>query len=104
MKHTIPHDLDHALAVRATKKALDGYCQKFAKYDATVRWHDDQRGQFSFKAKGMTVSGELAVGPRAVDLDLSVPFLLKPFQSLAVEVVDREVKAWIAKAKAGEVA
>lgn len=104
MKHGIPHDLDHGLAVRATRKALDSYREKFAKYDAKVRWLDDTRGAFTFQAKGLTVEGELLVGVREVVIDLSVPFLLRPFQSLAVDVVEREVKAWIAKVKAGEVA
>ena len=38
-----------------------------------------------------------------VTLDLDVPFLLKPFKSKALEVIEREIKVWVAKAKRGEI-
>ena len=41
--------------------------------------------------------------PNAIELDLDVPFLLRPFKSQALGVIETEIKAWIAKAKKGEV-
>ena len=41
--------------------------------------------------------------PHAFVLDLSVPFILKPFEKKAASVLEDEISKWIGKAKAGEV-
>ena len=39
------------------------------------------------------------VTAQVVELDLEVPFLFRPFQSVAVKIVDDEVRAWIDRAR-----
>jgi hypothetical protein len=51
----------------------------------------------------MTLSGSIEVLPRSIDLDLEVPFLLRPFKSQAVNVIEAEIREWIDKARAGSV-
>ena len=36
------------------------------------------------------------------ELELDVPLLLRPFRAKAIEVLEQEVRAWIEKAKRGE--
>ena len=36
-------------------------------------------------------------------MDLDVPFLFRPFQKRAMEVIEREVQVWIGKARSGEI-
>lgn len=103
MKHTIKHDLDIATAKRVTEKAFESYKAKFAEYNPTFKWASDNKADVSFKAKGITLAGSFTILPSAIDLELDVPFLLKIFQSKAVEVIDEEVKEWIQKAKAGQI-
>ena len=37
-----------------------------------------------------------------IEMDLDVPFVLRPFKGKAMGVIEEEIKKWIAKAKAGE--
>jgi hypothetical protein len=47
------------------------------------------------------LSGSVEVKESTIDLDLDVPFLLRPFQGQAVSVIEGEIKSWLAKEKAG---
>ncbi|MCA9601885.1 MAG: polyhydroxyalkanoic acid system family protein [Polyangiales bacterium] len=103
MKHVVKHDLDHEVAKRATDKAFAAYRERFAKYNPDFQWVDDKKGTVSFEAKGVKIKGGLELKPGAIEMDLEVPFLLRPFTGKAMEVIDSEFRKWIAKAKAGEV-
>jgi hypothetical protein len=103
VKHAIKHDLDVATAKKVTEKAYDSYKARFAEYKPTFAWVSDNKANVSFNAKGITLAGSFTILPSQIDFELDVPFLLRPFQSKAVEVVENEVKEWIQKAKAGQI-
>jgi hypothetical protein len=103
MKHAVPHDLGQELAKKVAVAAFASYAQKFAKYSPTANWTSDRQANISFSVKGMTLTGSLEVSATAIEMDLNVPFLLKPFKGTAISVIEGEIKAWIQKAKAGEI-
>ena len=47
------------------------------------------------------LSGTVEVRDKSIDMDLDVPFLLKPFQGQAISVIEGEIKSWLSKEKAG---
>ncbi len=100
MKHTVPHDLGQERAKKVTESALSTYAEKFAKYNPKTTWTSPSRAQISFSVKGMSLSGNVEVRDKAIDLELDVPFLLRPFQGQAISVIEGEIKAWLAKEKA----
>jgi len=100
MKHTVPHDLGQERAKKVTESALSTYAAKFAKYSPKTTWTTPNRAQISFNVKGMNLSGNVEVKDTAIDLELDVPFLLRPFQGQAISVIEGEIKAWLAKEKA----
>jgi hypothetical protein len=100
MKHTVPHDLGQERAKKVTESALATYAAKFAKYSPKTTWTSPSRAQISFSVKGMSLSGNVEVKDKSIDLELDVPFLLRPFQGQAVSVIEGEIKAWLAKEKA----
>ena len=102
MKHSVAHDLGQELAKKATMAAFSAYQERFAKYNPTAVWSGD-RAQISFTAKGITLKGSLEVTPSTIDIDIDVPFLLRPFKSVAQDAVEREITRWVEKAKRGEV-
>lgn len=102
MKHQIAHDLDSNLAKEATVRAFEAYQKRFASYRPTLQWEGDNRARIGFSVKGMKLEGSIDILPRAIELDLDVPFLFRPFKSKAIDVIDREVRSWLAKAKNGE--
>lgn len=103
MKHVIKHDLSPELAKRATEAAFATYQQKFADYNPSAEWTSDTDALISFKAKGVSIKGKFKLRPEEIEMELDVPFLLKPFTGRAVKVVEETIQEWVAKAKAGEV-
>ena len=100
MKHSVPHDLGQERAKKVTESALSTYAEKFAKYSPKTTWTSPNRATISFNIKGMNLSGAVEVKDKTIDLDLDVPFLLRPFQGQAISVIEGEIKAWLAKEKA----
>ncbi len=102
MKHEVPHDLDTALARRCVDKAFESYSTRFADYSPTMTWASDRVANVGFSAKGIKLKGSIEIMPRSIGLDLDVPFLLRVFKNRALEVIEREIRMWVGKAKAGE--
>lgn len=103
MKHTVNHDLGQDKAKRVALAAIDSYKARFAEYQPKANWVNDQHADISFSVKGITLSGSMEVGPKTIDMDLEVPFLLRPFKGKAMGVIEEEIRKWIGKAKAGEI-
>ena len=103
MKHAVAHDLGADKAARAAKAAFAAYEQKYAKYSPRANWLSDRRADISFSAKGVSIKGTIEVGATSIDMDLDVPFLLRPFKGKALEVIEREIRVWIEKARSGEI-
>ncbi len=102
MKHSVSHDLGKDLAKKATVAAFQAYKERFAKYNPTATWTADDHADISFNAKGMALKGSIDVRPSSIDIDMDVPLLLRPFKRVAEEVVEREIRKWVEKAKQGE--
>jgi Putative polyhydroxyalkanoic acid system protein (PHA_gran_rgn) len=102
MKHEIAHDLEANLAKEVAKHAFDAYRQRFADYNPTLHWIGEQDARIEFNVKGMKLHGSIGIRPRAIELDLDVPFVFRLFKGKAIDVIEREVRNWIGKAKRGE--
>lgn len=102
MKHEIQHGLEPELAKKAVDKAMEAYSARFAEFNPSFRWASDTKGRLGFKAKGVSVDGDIEIAGPKILVDLEVPFLLRIFKGKAIEVIDREVKKWVEKARAGE--
>lgn len=101
MKHSVHHDLGQERAKQVAESALSTYAQKYANYNPQVTWKGPNKADISFKVKGMSLSGSLEVLEKTIDLDMDVPFLLRPFKSQALGVIEGEINDWIRKAKTG---
>ena len=99
MKHVVSHDLGQERAKKVAESALSSYSEKFAKYSPEVRWKTENQAHIAFKIKGMTLSGSLEVLDKTIEMDLDVPFMLRPFKSQALSVIEGEIQDWIRKAK-----
>ena len=103
MKHVMKHDLEPAVAKKVADKAFESYAEKYSQFNPVLTWLSDDRAKASFQAKGVTLTGAIELLPNAISFDLEVPFLLKMFKKKAFEVMDRELRHWVEKAKAGEI-
>ena len=103
MKHSVQHDVGQEKAIRAAKAALAAYQERFGKYDPKADWIAENRAHVSFTAKGITLKGTIEITPKTIEMDLDVPFVLRPFKGAALGKVDAEIGKWIAKARQDEV-
>lgn len=102
MKHSISHDLGADLATKATKAAFESYRQKYEKYEPRAVWHSDRHADVTFKVKLVRLQGRLEIHDDRVEMDLDVPLMLRVFREKALGAIEREVRVWIDKARAGE--
>jgi hypothetical protein len=102
MKHQIAHDLDAETAKQVAVRAFEAYQKKFADYHPKLEWVSDREARLEFSVKGLKLLGSIGILPRAIELDLDVPFVFRLFKSKAIGVIEREVRTWIDKAKRGE--
>lgn len=102
MKHSVAHELGMEKAKQAAEAAIESYKKRFAEYKPQAHWSNDRRAEISFSVKGLTLRGALEVQPSSIDMDLDVPFMLRPFKGKALSVIESEIKAWVKKAEAGE--
>ena len=103
MKHVVPHGLGFPTAKKVAEAAFDSYKKRFEQYQPNARWVNDARAEISFSVKGMMLKGALEVDEREISMDLDVPFVIRPFKGKAIGVIEEEIVAWIAKAKAGQI-
>ena len=102
MKHRVHHGLDQDLAKKAMDHAIESYTERFEKYNPEATWVSDDEVKVGFSAKGVGVDGTIELGSEDMLIDLDVPFLLKPFKSKAINVIEEEINKWVAKAKQGD--
>ena len=102
MQHAIKHGLTHDQAKATVRSAIESYSQKLAKYSGKVVWQGDSKVTIAVSAKGVNLEGSLSIEPDRYVVDVDIPFLLRPFRSRAMQVVEAETQTWIAKAKAGQ--
>ncbi|WP_437295731.1 polyhydroxyalkanoic acid system family protein [Sorangium sp. So ce426] len=98
MKHTIEHDLSDSEAKLATERAIAQYRERYAEYEPFLVWRDAKRAELGFSVKGVKLKGSMELRPGAVDVDLDVPLLMRPFKGVAISAIDKEVRHFIAEA------
>jgi hypothetical protein len=103
LKHVVHHGLGFETAKKVAEAAVGSYTARFQKYDPKISWKTERKAEISFKVKGVSLEGVLEVGDENIEMDLDVPFLLRPFKGTALSVIDEEIKKWLVKAKAGEI-
>ena len=101
MKHVVPHGLGQDRAKQVAEAALKSYSDRFSQYSPRSNWVSPTRAAISFSVKGMALNGGLEIRDKDFELDLDVPFLLRPFKGTALSVIEEEIKKWVAKAQAG---
>jgi hypothetical protein len=101
MKHVVHHGLGQERARAVAEAALKSYSERFAEYSPRSSWPSPTRADISFSVKGMTLNGGLEIQEKDFELELDVPFLLRPFKGKAMSVIEEEIKKWVAKAQAG---
>src|SRR4051794_37455664 len=92
MKHQIPHDLDLPLAKEVAIRAFESYRARFADYEPKMNWVGERDARIEFHIKGLKVQGAIGILPKAIELDLEVPFVFRVFKGKALEIIEREVR------------
>jgi hypothetical protein len=101
-QHEISHDLDFDLAKLAAERAAEAYAKRFEEYEYKATWVSNSRVELGFTVMGKRLSGAMTVKAKKVELELEVPLVFRPFRGKALEIIEREARVWLDKAKRGE--
>lgn len=104
MKHAVPHDLSIDQARKAADHALAEYKARFPQYSPEVTWATPTTADVQFHVAGMSFKGVFEILASEISMDMEVPFLLRPFKSKALDVIESEIRTWVQKVKNGELA
>jgi hypothetical protein len=102
MKHSVVHDLGRDQAKRVAESAWNSYSSRYANYSPSCEWVNDYKANIGFIVKTVKLKGSIDVNDKDIELDLDVPFLLRPFKGQALKVIEEEIRKWIGKSKSGE--
>jgi hypothetical protein len=103
MKHSVSHELGQDKARKVAQAAFESYRERFAKYRPEANWISEKRAEISFHVKGLTLNGAMEVNPSNIEMELDVPFVLRPFKGKALGIIEDEIRKWLHKAQAGEI-
>jgi hypothetical protein len=101
-QHDIQHDLEFDLAKLAAERAAESYAKRFAEYEYKATWVSSSRVELGFTVMGKRLTGAMTVRTRKLELELDVPLMFRPFRGKALEIIEREARVWLEKAKNGE--
>ncbi|MFO0613753.1 MAG: polyhydroxyalkanoic acid system family protein [Polyangiaceae bacterium] len=102
MDHVVAHDLGRELAKKATVAAIQSYVKRYEQYSPRTTWTGDYQATVALRVKGIHLEGRMDIRDQEIAMNLDVPFVLRPFRARALQIIDREIGAWMARAKAGE--
>ncbi|MFO0574528.1 MAG: polyhydroxyalkanoic acid system family protein [Polyangia bacterium] len=99
VRRRIPLDAEHARdpsRVRALlEEALAHYRDRHPRASPKMVWQGPNRAELSAHVRGIRLTGHVTLLPDAVEVEVEVPFLLRPFQGLAISRVEHEVERWL---------
>lgn len=95
VEHSIAHSLELAEARQLIDRAFAHYHERYPKYEPSLHWQDDAHGEIQVSVRGYKLKArlELSTGQATVKADL--PLLLRPFQGIVKNAIDREATRWL---------
>ncbi len=97
IEHAITHGLGAEKAKALVERTFAHYASRFERFEPRLSWTTPTTASFGFTAMGVALSGDLRVEAERFVVRLELPFLLRPFRDRAVERVEREVRALLAR-------
>jgi hypothetical protein len=95
VKHSVSHPLSTVDAKRAIEAAFAEYSQRFSGFAPQLQWPAPELAQVGFTALGRKIEAQVRVLDRALEVDIDVPLLARPFLGRAKAAIDREVARWV---------
>jgi hypothetical protein len=95
----VPHGLDQARAKQAAQLALAHYLERYGSRGLQATWSSDTRVDVELEVRGVRLRGSIEVLPSKLQVTADVPFLLRPFKSVATTAIERETQRWAEQVK-----
>lgn len=94
---SIPHSLSKAEALTRIKSLLSNLKEekKDLISDVQENWQDN-KGNFSFKAQGFNLAGDIVVNDADVQINSDLPFAVSFFKSAISDMITKKTKELLA--------
>jgi hypothetical protein len=94
---SVPHGGDEARAKRIALSLMEENRARMAKYHPEIRLTRPDLAEFSFHAVGRIFTGSVQITATSIELDIAVPFALRPFAAVFIERARSEISARLAR-------
>lgn len=94
-RHLFSHSLDEAGARALIIEAFAHYAERYPTAKLGLHWQSERHAELHGVAKGLKLRARIELMPGTCQLDVDVPFVLRPFQDLAQRAIEREVRRWL---------
>jgi hypothetical protein len=98
MRHSVHHELEPARAKAMLDRALDTYRAHYAEHGVETAWIDERTAEIGFELTGSKVDGRITVCEDCFDIDLDLPWILRPFSRRIAHSFEQELQRWMAQA------
>lgn len=98
MQHRVPHSLTKEEAKAVVEKAWAHYSERFSAWGPSINWLSEEQALVGLTLKGKRLEAKFRIDQESYFVEAEIPFLLRPFQGLAIKRIDQEVQKWIKKA------
>lgn len=98
MKHSVHHQLETAQAKEVLDRALDTYRAHYADHGVETAWVDERTAVVGFELTGSKVDGRITVCEGCYDIDLQLPWMLRPFGKRIAQTFEHEFQRWLDRA------
>jgi hypothetical protein len=95
VKHSVQHPLSPSDAKRAIEAAFGEYSKRFAGFAPQLQWLAPEHAQVGFQALGRKIVAQVRLLDRALEIEMDVPLMARPFQGRATAAIEREVGRWV---------
>ena len=98
MKHSVDHPLETEKAKEVLDRALDTYREHYVENSVATSWVDERTATVDFQVTGKKIAGSITVCESCYDIDLKLPWMLRPFKKRIAQSLDSELQRWIERA------
>lgn len=90
------------LARQAAQAALLHYQSRFPNAHISPQWRGFDEAVVGLTLRGFQLKPRICLRPGAIDVELDIPFLARPFEARARLRIERELALWLDRARRGE--
>lgn len=99
MRQTVPHSLAPGEARELIERALETYRRHYPEHSIESEWGDVETARVGFHVTGRRIDGTIRICADCYEVDVDLPWILRPFGGRIAGAIEEELRRWVAHAE-----